>query len=158
MRNFDIGENVLIKNHRGGKEKWIPGTIVKKCGQKSYLVKCGGRIRYCHLDHISKMSFNHDKDDYTTQVQEPRVYVPQNPHRPVMNSESPIKAAQFNDKMPNPSSPSVNSDKDGSVTAPTDINPSMDTSNTPTEIPVSSEPLRRSTRVKLKPQRLIDEM
>ena len=33
-------------------ERWIPGVIVKKKGSLTYLVKCGQRIRFVHIEHL----------------------------------------------------------------------------------------------------------
>ena len=38
---------------RGGKEKWIPGTVVKIMGPLTYLVKVpGNNKRFVHVDHL----------------------------------------------------------------------------------------------------------
>ena len=51
-RHFTVGEPVSVKNHRGGKEKWIPGLITAVKGPTSYLVRVMGRIRYVHVDNL----------------------------------------------------------------------------------------------------------
>ena len=53
-RSFDLYQPVRVKNTRGGKEKWIPGTIVAVKGQKpTYLVWVPGNDRrYVHANHL----------------------------------------------------------------------------------------------------------
>jgi len=48
---FSKGETVLVRNQRG-KERWLPGRIVKQKGPVTYLVRVGSQIRYCHVDHL----------------------------------------------------------------------------------------------------------
>ena len=43
---------VRVRNFRGGKEKWVPGVMVKKLGTLTFLVKVGERVRYVHADHV----------------------------------------------------------------------------------------------------------
>eukprot|EP00112_Aurelia_sp_Birch-Aquarium-sp1_P007391 Seg1804.5 transcript_id=Seg1804.5/GoldUCD/mRNA.D3Y31 product="putative protein K02A2.6" protein_id=Seg1804.5/GoldUCD/D3Y31 len=51
-RELRVNQSVLVRNHRDSKERWIPGIIVKKKGPLSYLVKCGQRIRFVHIEHL----------------------------------------------------------------------------------------------------------
>ena len=48
---FSKDETVLVRNQRG-KERWLPGRIVKQKGPVTYLVRVGSQIRYCHVDHL----------------------------------------------------------------------------------------------------------
>ncbi|XP_065056420.1 uncharacterized protein K02A2.6-like [Rhopilema esculentum] len=54
VKSRELRENqpVLVRNHRDSTEKWIPGVIVKKKGLLTYLVKCGQRIRFVHIEHL----------------------------------------------------------------------------------------------------------
>lgn len=52
VRTFTPQQKVYVRNFRGGKEKWIPGTIVKPLGPLTYLVRVGEKIRYVHVDHL----------------------------------------------------------------------------------------------------------
>ena len=52
MREFMKGDCVSVRNVRGGEEKWLPGVIVARKGTLSYLVRCGGKLRYVHVDHL----------------------------------------------------------------------------------------------------------
>ena len=53
MRKYDMYQKVLVRNKRGGKEKWIPGTVVKITGPSTYVIRMFGNIRrFVHADHI----------------------------------------------------------------------------------------------------------
>ena len=52
-RRFDLYQPVRVKHTRGGKEKWIPGTIVAVKGPETYLVRVPGNDRrYVHANHL----------------------------------------------------------------------------------------------------------
>ena len=52
-RIFDLYQPVRVKNTRGGKEKWIPGTIVAVKGPETYLVRVTGNDRrFVHANHL----------------------------------------------------------------------------------------------------------
>ena len=47
-------QKVLVRNKRGGKEKWIPGTVVKITGPSTYIIRMAGNVRrFVHADHIT---------------------------------------------------------------------------------------------------------
>ena len=52
LREFKLNEFVLVRNWRGGIEKWIPGRISQVKGPRTYLVRCGNQIRFVHADHL----------------------------------------------------------------------------------------------------------
>ena len=53
MRFFDLYQAVRVRNVRGGKEKWIPGTVVARKGPLTYLVRTpGNNRRFVHADHL----------------------------------------------------------------------------------------------------------
>ena len=53
MRSFDLYQSVRVRNVRGGKERWIPGTIVQIKGPLTYLVRVpGNNRRFVHADHL----------------------------------------------------------------------------------------------------------
>ena len=52
-RFYDINQQVLVRNIRGGKEKWIKGTVVGIKGPNTYLVRTPGNDRrFVHADHM----------------------------------------------------------------------------------------------------------
>ena len=53
LRTFDLYQPVRVKNVRGGKEKWIQGTIVAIKGPETYLVRVSGNNRrFVHANHL----------------------------------------------------------------------------------------------------------
>ena len=52
LREFKLNEFVLVRNWRGGIEKWISGQISQVKGPRTYLVRCGNQIRFVHVDHL----------------------------------------------------------------------------------------------------------
>ena len=52
-REFDIGQQVMARNVRQSRPKWIPATILKKTGPISYIVKTNSGLDWKrHVDHI----------------------------------------------------------------------------------------------------------
>ena len=52
-RAFDLYQSVRVRNVRGGKERWIPGTIVEIRGPETYIVRVPGNSRrYVHANHL----------------------------------------------------------------------------------------------------------
>ncbi|KAK2549424.1 hypothetical protein P5673_030098 [Acropora cervicornis] len=52
-RMFDLYQPVRVKNTRGGKEKWIAGTIVAVKGPETYLVRVPvNNRRFVHANHL----------------------------------------------------------------------------------------------------------
>ena len=58
ISKFVVGENVWIQNNRGGIKNWIPATIVKCKGSKSYIVSSEGKNKLDHIDQIRKRVSN----------------------------------------------------------------------------------------------------
>ena len=52
MRTFQKGDTVMVRNKFGGIEKWITGVSIAIKGPLTYLVRCGGRVRYVHCEHM----------------------------------------------------------------------------------------------------------
>ena len=52
LREFKLNEFVLVRNWRGGIEKWIPGRISQVKGPRTYLVRCGNQNSFVHADHL----------------------------------------------------------------------------------------------------------
>ena len=53
LRTFDLHQPVRVKNVRGGKEKWIQGTIVAIKGPETYLARVpGNNRRFVHANHL----------------------------------------------------------------------------------------------------------
>ena len=42
MRELSSRNSVNVRKSRGGVEKWVPGTVIRRLGPLTYLVKVGG--------------------------------------------------------------------------------------------------------------------
>ena len=51
VRSFSNGQTVLVINHVG-KPKWLPGKIIRKVCDKSYIVLLRGRYVKRHIDDL----------------------------------------------------------------------------------------------------------
>ncbi|KAJ8021188.1 hypothetical protein HOLleu_38312 [Holothuria leucospilota] len=52
-RSFDLYQPLRVRHLRGGKDRWITGTIVEFKGQHTYLVRVRGNDRrFVHADHL----------------------------------------------------------------------------------------------------------
>ena len=52
MRDFAASDSVSVRNMQGTYAKWIPGTVIRRLGPLTYLVKVGHRLRFVHVDHM----------------------------------------------------------------------------------------------------------
>lgn len=52
LREFENRTSVSVRNHRGTSEKWLPGTVIRRLGPLTYLVRVGRQLRYVHVDHL----------------------------------------------------------------------------------------------------------
>ena len=53
MREFQPYSPVNVKNQHGGPDKWIPGTVIRRLGPLTYLVRVGHNLRYVHMEHLT---------------------------------------------------------------------------------------------------------
>ena len=66
MREFVKDDQVRVKNHQGGKMKWILGRVIRRLGPLNYLVRVDGRTRYVHVEHLrAAREEGNDSDDET---------------------------------------------------------------------------------------------
>ena len=52
MRQFTLGQDVLVENLRNTTPKWITGKIIAKTGPLSYKVEIDGIIHRRHVDQM----------------------------------------------------------------------------------------------------------
>ena len=52
LRELSPRDSVNVRNIRGGMEKWVPGTVIRRLGPLTYLVRVGRQLRYVHIDHL----------------------------------------------------------------------------------------------------------
>ncbi|XP_064651965.1 uncharacterized protein LOC135502790 [Lineus longissimus] len=51
---FVLNEIVRVRNFRNGREKRLPGRVVKIQGPQSYIVEVGGRRKFVHMDRLRR--------------------------------------------------------------------------------------------------------
>ena len=51
FREFEVGQNVLVRNLRGG-PKWVPGTVLEQTGPVSYQVQVSDHVWRRHIDQL----------------------------------------------------------------------------------------------------------
>ena len=62
-RKLEVGDLVWMRSY-GGKEKWIPGTVVSKSGPLSYTISASGQKSKRHIDQLKKrVRKGHDSDE-----------------------------------------------------------------------------------------------
>ncbi|XP_020911109.1 uncharacterized protein K02A2.6 [Exaiptasia diaphana] len=88
-RLYEISDKVRVRNTRSRSqfEKWIPGTVVKICGPRTYIVKTGYRNRYVHTDHMIKAH-----DDISDKAIETEVTIPDSCEQPGHENRDKIRA------------------------------------------------------------------
>ena len=52
MRDFAASDSVSVRNMQGTYAKWLPGTVIRRLGPLTYLVKVGHRLRFVHIDYL----------------------------------------------------------------------------------------------------------
>ena len=52
MRELSWRDSVNVRNTWGGVEKWVPGTVIRRLGPLTYLMKVGRQLRYVPVDHL----------------------------------------------------------------------------------------------------------
>ena len=62
LRNFDEGQEVLVRNHRPNtKVKWRRARILAQLGPLNYEVSIDGQTRMVHVDHLLPSSQEEDE-------------------------------------------------------------------------------------------------
>ena len=65
MRELSSRDSVNVRNTRGGVEKWVPGTVIRRLGRPlSYLVKVGRQLRYVHVDHLLRTERENSEEGF----------------------------------------------------------------------------------------------
>ena len=155
VRNFTEGDKVYVRNYSHG-PKWLSGTITDKTGPLSFVIRLSdGRVVRRHSDQIF---ISHIPNCQSSQTLEPAIIsrVPD----PVSNSETPV-SSQANEV---PSQPSVTREGipgDGtsassqSKDTPVATTETTAMSSCPSPQMTKTSGLRRSTRVRREPDRLV---
>ena len=153
FREFYPGDRILVKDLRR-ENTWWPGSVAERSGPKSYVVVLDdGRVWKRHLDHIRRDSMDSavPQPNVTMEPQDSaldhRSHVPLGTDVPLpaqVPSDIPVMdPAQFGTQVP--------SEKEESVPV-AEKSPTVDTRSSE----VGQTPLRRSSRVRKAPDRLIE--
>ena len=71
VRQFQVGEKVLVRNHTN-KPKWISGNIITKVSNRTYTINIGHREVKRHIDHIARnhgsVSISQAENDFSWEV------------------------------------------------------------------------------------------
>ena len=51
-------------------EKWVPGTVIRRLGPLTYLVRVGRQLRYAHIDHLLQMEHVNCEEAFEEEVPE----------------------------------------------------------------------------------------
>ena len=63
MRELSWRDSVNVRNTWGGVEKWVPGTVIRRLGSLTYLVKVGRQLRYVPVDHLLRTERENSEED-----------------------------------------------------------------------------------------------
>ena len=159
-RQYDLYQKVRVKNVRGGKEKWILGTVVQIKRPSRYLVRVpGNNRRFIHADHLRHDDSAQDKPpmggsiraDVNINVPPINVTIPNVPPKGQNEQYAPkdVNVEKVPVDVPN-SSMCMSPASTPLKTLPTKPS-SSETANAKTVPPA---PLRRSSRTITAPKRL----
>ena len=143
----------MVRNKRGNKEKWIPGTVVKITGPSTYIVRMAGNVRrFVHADHITC------NDSLEKPVSEKIIVSLGNQYGPINDSsklQTPIDITSDEESTQNPvQSPAFKScPQESSSSSPTKVASVKHPETVPNRL---SSPLKasRAGRLIKPPQRL----
>ena len=62
MHELSSRDSVNERNTRGGVEKWVPGTVIRRLGPLTYLVKVGRQLHYVHVDHLLRTEHENSEE------------------------------------------------------------------------------------------------
>ena len=85
LRELSPSDSVNVRNTRGGVEKWVPGTVIRRLGPLTYLVRVGRQLRYVHIDHLLQTE--------RVNCEEEEEVVPEESSVPVSGSSTPPSVA-----------------------------------------------------------------
>lgn len=126
-RPFVRYDRVRVRNTKANSkmEKWIPGTVVKVCGPRSYVVRTGHTTRYVHTDHMIKA-----RDYVPDDISEPEITVPESYEQSVIDgNENPPDSIS--------AQPQVDlTDVETSIVSPANV-------SSPTTVPRRSQRIRK---------------
>lgn len=155
VRTFEDGDPVWVRNFVG-RQKWLPGEVIRRQGLLKYDVQIGTRSRLVHVDHLTRRSPSGSTMDSNL--------CPNDTIVPQQSSVDGMIATYPNVNVPHipllPKTPVVGK-PDVSVTPNVSQSPSVPQTPvvTPSHTQVNNTPVRRhEPRERRKPKRLIEQM
>ena len=151
-RGFKVGEPVMAKDYRNRGSVWTKGVIQDRLGPVTYRAQVGKLLWKRHIDQLRELAGSKVADVEPKSSELPEVDLPETPNASMpVPTQDPSPQPQF---VPNetPATPLVEVLPSGQI-VPQEENR--------TDIPVLTVPeeaRRRSTRIRSKPKRLIEEM
>ena len=149
---FEVGEPVMAKDYRNRGSVWTKGVIQDRLGPVTYQVEVGKLLWKRHIDQLRELAGSKVADVEPKSSELPEVDLPETPDAsmPVpIQDPSPQPQFVLNET---PATPLVEVPPSGQIVP-------QEENRTDTPVPtVPEEPRCRSTRIRLKPKRLIEEM
>ncbi|KAL9953842.1 hypothetical protein ACROYT_G041314 [Oculina patagonica] len=151
QRAFEVGEPVMVKDYRNRVAAWTKGVVQDRLGPVTYRVQVGERLWKRHVDQLRELAGSKVADVETKSYELPEIVLPEAQDASVSVSTQ---------DLPQQSAPNETTTTPlVEVSSPVQIAPQEelgDTDNSGSTFPEVVK--RRSTRVRSKPKRLIEEM
>ncbi|XP_053383800.1 uncharacterized protein K02A2.6-like [Mercenaria mercenaria] len=88
-RNFDIGDNVTVRDYKKDQDKWIPGTISSRTGPVSYRVEIAPGVTWRrHADQIRSSNLGLSSDHSVSDSSVVKASIFENDNKPVSEQSS----------------------------------------------------------------------
>ena len=151
-RGFEVGEPVMAKDYRNRGSVWTKGVIQDRLSPVTYRVQVGKLLWKRRIDQLRELAGSKvaDVEPKNSELQE--VDLPETPDSSMpVPTQDPSPQPQF---VPNetPAMPLVEVPPSGQIVP-------QEENRTDTPVPtVPEEPRRRSTGIRSKPKRLIEEV
>ncbi|PFX14444.1 Uncharacterized protein K02A2.6 [Stylophora pistillata] len=147
-RGFEIGEPVMVKDYRNRGSAWTKGVVQDRLGPVTYRVQVEKLLWKRHVDQLRELAGSKVADVQPNSCELPEIDLPEKVDASVSVTNQDLSPQQ--QSMPNEKStkPSVEVASPGQSITLEDV-----THNT-----VPEEPRRRSSRIRSKPKRLIEEI
>ena len=151
-RGFEVGEPVMAKDYRNRGSAWTKGVVQDRLGPVTYRVQVGKLLWKRHIDQLRELAGSKIADVEPKSCELSEVDLPE-----TLDASMPVPTQDSS-----PQQQSVPNEK--STTPLVEVPPSgqivpQEGNVTDTPVPtVPEEPRRRSTRIRSKPKRLIEEI
>ncbi|XP_022786636.1 uncharacterized protein K02A2.6-like [Stylophora pistillata] len=145
---FEIGESVMVKDYRNRGSAWIKGVVQDRLGPVTYRVQVEKLLWKRHVDQLRELAGSKVADVQPNICELPEIDLPQKVDATVSVPNQDLSPQQQSMPSEKSTKPWVEVTPPGQSITLEDV-----TDNT-----VPKEPRRRSSRIRSKPKRLIEEM